>query len=105
MRFEIEPEQLLARVRDELLSKQRLPLATYRLQFNSRFRFADAAHIVPYLARLGVTDVYASPYLKASPGSAHGYDVIHYQALNPGIGSAEEHRALCARVGGHQVGQ
>ena len=105
MPFEIEPEQLFARVRDELLSKQRLPLATYRLQFNSRFRFADAAQIVPYLARLGITDVYASPYLKASPGSAHGYDVIDYQALNPEIGSAEEHAALCARLSAHQLGQ
>src|SRR5258708_25859701 len=95
MPFEIEPEQLFARVRDELLSKQRLPLATYRLQFNHRFRFTDAARIVPYLARLGVTDVYASPYLKASPGSAHGYDVIDYQALNLELGSDEEHAAFC----------
>ncbi len=105
MPFEIEPEQLFTRVRDELLAKQRLPLATYRLQFNHRFRFTDAARIVPYLARLGITDIYASPYLKASPGSAHGYDVIDYQALNPEIGSAEEHAALCSRLSEHQLGQ
>jgi (1->4)-alpha-D-glucan 1-alpha-D-glucosylmutase len=105
MPFEIAPEQLFARVRDELLSKLRLPLATYRLQFNHRFRFTEAARIVPYLARLGVTDVYASPYLKASPGSAHGYDVIDYQALNPEIGSDEEHTAFCSTLSAHQLGQ
>jgi len=102
---EIEPEQLFVRVRDELLARRRLPLATYRLQFNASFRFADANRIVPYLARLGITDVYASPYLKATPGSLHGYNVIDHQALNPEIGSAEEHAALCASLAAHRLGQ
>jgi len=102
---EIEPEQLLVRVRDELSAGHRLPLATYRLQFNAGFRFTDANRIVPYLARLGITDVYASPYLKAAPGSLHGYDVIDHHALNPDIGSEEEHAALCASLAAHRLGQ
>ena len=63
------------------------PLATYRLQLNSGFTFTDAAALVPYLAELGVTHLYASPYLKARPGSTHGYDIIDHLALNPEIGT------------------
>jgi len=44
--------------------------STYRLQFHAGFTFRDATAIVPYLSALGITHVYASPYLKARPGSA-----------------------------------
>ena len=47
----------------------RIPLSTYRLQFNSRFTFRDAAAIVDYLHALGVSDCYASSYLAAVPGA------------------------------------
>jgi len=70
------------------------PLSTYRLQFTRRFRFEDARAIVPYLASLGVDCIYASPYLKARPGSEHGYDVVDPNALNPEIGTPAEHAAL-----------
>src|SRR5215467_2847414 len=68
----------------------RIPLSTYRLQFNRRFRFVDAIRIVDYLHDLGITDVYASPILKARPGSTHGYDVIDPTQINPEIGTPEE---------------
>ena len=48
------------------------PCATYRLQFRKEFSFDDATAIIPYLARLGISHLYASPYLKARPGSTHG---------------------------------
>ena len=70
------------------------PLSTYRLQFTPSFRFEDARKIVPYLADLGVGYLYASPYLKARPGSEHGYDVVDPNKLNPEIGTPEEHAAL-----------
>ncbi len=73
-----------------------IPLSTYRLQFAPTFRFEDARAIVPYLADLGIGHIYASPYLKARPGSTHGYDVVDPNRLNPEIGSAEEHAALIA---------
>ncbi len=73
-----------------------IPGSTYRLQFTPSFRFDDARAIVPYLADLGVGYLYASPYLKARPGSQHGYDVVDPNRLNPEIGTAEEHRALIA---------
>jgi (1->4)-alpha-D-glucan 1-alpha-D-glucosylmutase len=63
-----------------------LPLATYRLQLTSKFTFDDAAAVVPYLAELGISHVYASPFMWARAGSAHGYDVINHAALNPELG-------------------
>src|SRR5688572_16729603 len=68
----------------------RIPISTYRLQFNREFRFADALKLVDYLQELGVTDVYASPLVKARPGSTHGYDVTDPTQLNPEIGTPEE---------------
>ena len=66
-----------------------LPLATYRLQLTSKFTFDDAAAVVPYLAELGVSHVYASPFMWARAGSAHGYDVINHAALNPDLGGED----------------
>ncbi len=62
------------------------PRATYRLQFHKGFGFDQAAAIVPYLSRLGVSHIYASPWLKARPGSQHGYDIVDHHALNPELG-------------------
>ncbi len=67
-----------------------LPLATYRLQFNSAFTFNDARLIVPYLHALGISHCYASPVLKARSGSSHGYDIVDHNALNPELGTPEE---------------
>ena len=62
------------------------PRATYRLQLHAGFTFDDAAAVVPYLARLGVTHVYLSPSLQAAPGSTHGYDVVDPTRLNDELG-------------------
>ena len=67
------------------------PGSTYRLQFHSKFTFHDATEITPYLADLGITDAYASPYLKARPGSTHGYDVIDHCTLNPELGTPSDY--------------
>ena len=63
-----------------------IPLATYRLQLTRDFTFDDAAAIAPYLKALGVSHVYASPFLKAQLGSSHGYDVVDHAHLNPELG-------------------
>ncbi|MDQ3439365.1 MAG: alpha-amylase family glycosyl hydrolase, partial [Planctomycetota bacterium] len=63
------------------------PESTYRLQFHAGFTFRDATAIVDYLADLGVTHAYASPYLAARAGSTHGYDVIDPTRLNPEVGT------------------
>jgi (1->4)-alpha-D-glucan 1-alpha-D-glucosylmutase len=71
----------------------RIPRATYRLQFHADFTFRDALRIVPYLQALGISDAYASSYLKAVPGSRHGYDVADPTRLNPEIGDETDYRA------------
>ncbi|HUR34591.1 MAG TPA: malto-oligosyltrehalose synthase [Vicinamibacterales bacterium] len=71
----------------------RIPVATYRLQFNSSFRFSDARAVVDYLHALGISDAYASSYLCAVPGSSHGYDVADPTRLNPELGTDAEYRA------------
>ncbi|HBA71968.1 MAG TPA: hypothetical protein DCZ63_07185, partial [Geobacter sp.] len=83
----------------------RIPAATYRLQFNSGFRFSDAREIVPYLHRLGISDIYASPYFKASEGSLHGYDILDQNSLNPEIGSEDEYEAMVDELKRLDMGQ
>jgi hypothetical protein len=82
----------------------RIPLSTYRLQMNSRFRFQDAAAIVDYLHALGITDCYASSYLAAVPGSPHGYDVVDPTRLNPEIGTEEDYWAWMQAIRSHGMG-
>ncbi len=71
-----------------------IPIATYRLQFNSSFGFRAANEILDYLKQLGVTHVYASPILKARKTSAHGYDGVDPGLLNPLLGSQEDFETL-----------
>jgi (1->4)-alpha-D-glucan 1-alpha-D-glucosylmutase len=63
-----------------------IPLATYRLQLTADFNFDKAAGVVPYLKVLGISHVYASPFMKARKGSTHGYDVVDHGELNPELG-------------------
>ncbi len=82
-----------------------IPTATYRLQFNRTFTFRDAAELVPYLAALGISHCYASPYLRARPGSMHGYDIVDHNALNPEIGSPEDYEDFVAELHRYGMGQ
>jgi len=81
------------------------PCATYRLEFSRDFTFRDAERLVPYLHALGVSHVYASPYLKARAGSRHGYDIADYNALNPEIGSEADFDAMVAALQRRGMGQ
>ena len=60
--------------------------ATYRVQLHAGFTFDDVARLAPYLADLGVSHVYCSPYLQAAPGSTHGYDVVDHSRLSDDLG-------------------
>ena len=91
-------------VPDGAANAGRIPRATYRIQFNHGFTFRDAAEIVAYLAELGVSDLYASPYLQARPGSMHGYDITNHEALNPEIGTEAEHVRLSGLLREHGLG-
>lgn len=82
----------------------RVPRATYRLQLNAGFTFADARSVTAYLAELGITDVYSSPILKARKGSTHGYDTVDPAALNPELGTEEDFAALHEELARRQMG-
>src|SRR5271165_1610664 len=82
-----------------------IPRATYRLQFHKHFGFDDAAALAPYLARLGVSHLYASPYLRARPGSLHGYDIVDHSQLNPELGDDASFRRMSAALKLQQLGQ
>jgi (1->4)-alpha-D-glucan 1-alpha-D-glucosylmutase len=86
-------ETLLEQTWRAVAARRTLPESTYRLQFKADFTFRDAAKITPYLADLGMTHAYASPYLKARPGSGHGYDIVDHRKLNPEVGSDDDFNA------------
>ncbi|MGR9037003.1 MAG: alpha-amylase family glycosyl hydrolase, partial [Gammaproteobacteria bacterium] len=75
-----------------------IPVSTYRLQLNKSFTFADAARFVPYLRQLGISHCYTSSFLKARPGSSHGYDIVDHNELNPEIGSSEDFERFTAKL-------
>jgi (1->4)-alpha-D-glucan 1-alpha-D-glucosylmutase len=81
------------------------PSATYRLQFNRDFTFDDASAIINYLQRLGISHVYASPYLRARAGSPHGYDIVDHNALNPEIGNEISFNRYIETLRTHGMGQ
>ncbi|MDQ3411914.1 MAG: malto-oligosyltrehalose synthase, partial [Chloroflexota bacterium] len=81
-----------------------IPESTYRVQLSQEFTFADAARIVPYLAKLGIGALYVSPFFKATPGSTHGYDVTDYQELNPELGGDEAYQQLVSVLHQHDIG-
>lgn len=92
-------------LRREMTVQREIPTATYRLQFNRTFTFRDATAIIPYLSALGVSHCYASPYLRARPGSMHGYDIIDHNALNPEIGTPEDYEEFVSELHRHGMGQ
>ena len=86
-------------------SHPRIPISTYRLQFNRWFTFAQAGDIVPYLHALGMSDVYSSPYFQANPESVHGYDITDHNKLNQAIGSRADYDGWVAELHAHGMGQ
>jgi (1->4)-alpha-D-glucan 1-alpha-D-glucosylmutase len=99
------PEELLEAVRRRIEERQRLPISTYRLQLQAKFTFRNAQAIIPYLAKLGITDCYCSPFLCARPGSTHGYDICAHNQLNPELGSEEDYQALVGELTANDLGQ
>ena len=101
---QLRPQARARRVRRDA-GGARIPRATYRLQLNRDFTFAHAAELVPYLAAIGVSHVYCSPYLRARANSTHGYDIIDHNALNRDLGGPEGFERLCAALQAHGMGQ
>ncbi|MGE0062047.1 MAG: malto-oligosyltrehalose synthase [Xanthobacteraceae bacterium] len=81
-----------------------VPCATYRLQLTQRFGFREAAALVPYLKSLGVSHLYASPFLAARPGSTHGYDIVDHNRLSEELGGEAGFEALSAALKDADIG-
>lgn len=96
---------LFEQVATQAIATKHLPGSTYRLQFNKFFTFQDARQQISYLHDLGITDIYASPYLRARPESLHGYDICDHNQLNPSIGDEEDYRQLVAEIQRHGMSQ
>jgi (1->4)-alpha-D-glucan 1-alpha-D-glucosylmutase len=82
----------------------RVPASTYRLQLNRSFTFDDAWRAAEYLDHLGVSACYTSPFLKARPGSLHGYDITDHSHINPEIGDLQSFRRFAAELNHRQMG-
>lgn len=78
--------------------------ATYRLQLHADFNLERAAGIVDYLDDLGITDVYTSPLMTATPGSTHGYDVTDYHRINPELGPEGALETLSRQLSRRKMG-
>jgi len=84
---------------------QRQLRATYRVQLHAGFDFAAAASIADYLAALGISHLYCSPYLQAAKGSTHGYDIVDPRAVNRELGGAPGHARLSEALRRAGLGQ
>ncbi|MFK3690811.1 malto-oligosyltrehalose synthase [Agrobacterium tumefaciens] len=81
-----------------------IPTATYRLQFRNGMTFDRAAALVPYLKRLGISHLYASPIFTATSGSTHGYDVTKPNEVDPAIGGRDGFDRMVAALKNEGVG-
>ncbi|MFD0986618.1 malto-oligosyltrehalose synthase [Methyloligella solikamskensis] len=75
--------------------------ATYRLQFREGVGFKEAADLAPYLRRLGISHLYASPIFEAVPGSTHGYDTANYNRIEASLGGREGLEEMVAALKKH----
>src|SRR4029079_13012919 len=89
---------------EEIRRRHVRAIATYRLQLHRGFTLHNAAEVIPYLAELGISHVYCSPYLKAKAGSTHGYDLCDHNQINPELGGEEAYREFVSRLEQHGMG-
>lgn len=97
-------ETLIHQQLEETRRRRHIPRATYRLQFNADFTFRDAERLIPYLHALGISTLYASPVLLATPGSTHGYDVCDPGQLNPELGGIDDFLRLSEALQRYDMG-
>ncbi len=78
---------------------------TYRTQLHAGFTFDDAAAQAGYLAALGVSHLYCSPFLQAASGSTHGYDVVDHSRFNDELGGEAGYQRMTEALGEAGLGQ
>lgn len=80
------------------------PVSTYRLQFQKTFSFNDFEKIIPYLQKLGISTIYASPIFESAMSSAQGYDVLNPHNLNPETGTKEQLENISKQLKEKEIG-
>ena len=80
------------------------PVSTYRIQFHKGFTLSNLEKIVPYLSKMGIGTLYASPIFEATPASNHGYDGVNPHQINPEVGSEEELKKLNQELRKNDIG-
>ena len=83
------------------------PTATYRVQFEKdKMGFRSGRRYRAVFDELGISHLYASPYLKIRSGSTtNGYAIVDYSQLNPDLGSETDYRAMVEALHGRGMGQ
>lgn len=94
----------LSLLQESLATRKEFPRSTYRLQLNQGFTFSNARSIICYLADLGVSHCYTSPFLPAGKDSQHGYDICNYTRINPELGGEAEYSAFVDELSQNQMG-
>ena len=82
----------------------KIPLSSYRIQFNPSFGFEETGKIIPYLKNLGISDIYASPILESKAGSKHGYDLINFSKIDHQLGGEKAFYHLARQIKKAQLG-
>eukprot|EP00913_Durusdinium_trenchii_P008121 g7618.t1 len=85
-------------------SYRMIPTSTYRIQFRNGMTFDRAAKLAPYIKRLGISHLYASPVFTATSGSTHGYDVTDANEIDPVIGGREGFDRMVAALKSQGLG-
>lgn len=86
------------------MSRPRIPVSCYRLQFNRDLTFRRATEALGYLSRLGITDIYASPLLQSRTGSGHGYDVTDPSRIDSDLGNEAQFESFQSALQKERMG-
>ena len=100
-----EPAEVVGQVTDQPEQLGIRPAATYRVQFGPGFTFDDAARAADYLAKLGVSHLYCSPFLQAAGAGSAGYDVVDHSRLDERLGGEDGYARLTDRLKILGIGQ
>lgn len=88
----------ISKIIEKIINNIQIPSTVYRLQFNKDFTFRSAMEYISYFKELGIDAIYCSPYLKAKPGSLHGYNITDPSVINPELGSEDDFNAFCGML-------
>jgi (1->4)-alpha-D-glucan 1-alpha-D-glucosylmutase len=81
----------------------KIPLSTYRIQFNPSFGFKETKNIIPYLKELGITTIYGSPIQQSRNDSQHGYDMVDFSRIDSQLGGEKNFQQLIKQIKNSQM--